>query len=102
MSRMFLAPSRYVQGVGAMAEIGIHAARLGTNALFTGGRTALNVCGSIVEASLKDNKVGCHIEVFNGECSDNEIRRLVSVVEGVGANLVIAAGGGKVIDTGKA
>jgi glycerol dehydrogenase len=102
MSRMFLAPGRYVQGAGAMAEIGIHAARMGTKALLIGGKTALSVCGSVVEASLKDNKVGCHKEVFNGECSDKEIRRLMSVAKDTSADLVIAAGGGKVIDTGKA
>ena len=73
MSRMFLAPSRYVQGAGAIAEMGIHAARMGTKALFIGGKTALNVCGSAVEASLKDHKVSCHKEVFKGECSDKEI-----------------------------
>ena len=101
MSRMFMAPGRYVQGAGAIAEIGIHAARMGTNALFTGGKTALNVCDSIVEASLKDNKVGCRKELFNGECSDKEISRLVSLAKASGADLVIAAGGGKVIDTGK-
>jgi len=98
---MFLAPSRYVQGAGAIAEIGIHAARMGANALFTGGKTALNVCGSTVEASLKDNKVGFHKEEFNGECSEKEISRLVSVATANGADLIIAAGGGKVIDTGK-
>ncbi|MFH0823993.1 MAG: iron-containing alcohol dehydrogenase, partial [Pseudomonadota bacterium] len=102
MSRMFLAPGRYVQGAGAIAEIGAHAAGLGTNALFTGGKTALNVCGSAVEAALRDKKVGCRKELFSGECSDKEISRLVGLAEAVGADLVIAAGGGKVIDTGKA
>jgi len=101
MSRVFLAPSRYIQGAGAIAEIGIHAARMGTNALFIGGKTAINVCGSVVEASLKDNKVGCHKDAFNGECSDKEIGRLESVAKAYGADLIIAAGGGKVIDTGK-
>jgi glycerol dehydrogenase len=102
MSRIFLSPSRYVQGAGAMAEIGIHAARMGTTALFTGGKTSLNVCGSIVETSLTDNTVHCHREVFRGECCDKEISRLVSVAKANRADLVIAAGGGKVIDTGKA
>lgn len=102
MSRMLLAPSRYVQGAEAINEIGIHAARMGTKVLFTGGKTALSVCGSRIEASLKDNKVGCHREVFNGECSDKEINRLIDVAKTTGADLIIAAGGGKVIDTGKA
>ncbi len=102
MSRIFIAPGRYVQGAGAMGEIGVHAARLGNRALLTGGKTALSVCGAQVEASLTDNKVGCHKEVFNGECSDKEINRLVAVAQACGADLIIAAGGGKVIDTGKA
>jgi glycerol dehydrogenase len=101
MSRMFLAPGRYVQGAGAIAEIGIHAARMGAKALFIGGKTALNVCGSMVEASLKDNKVACHKEEFNGECSEKEIDRLVGVAKANGTDLVIACGGGKVIDTAK-
>jgi glycerol dehydrogenase len=102
MSRMFLAPGRYVQGPGAMAEIGVHAAALGTKALFTGGKTALGVCGSTVETSLRNNKVGFCKAVFNGECSDKEIGRLVEVAKANRVDLVIAAGGGKVIDTGKA
>jgi glycerol dehydrogenase len=102
MSRMFLAPGRYVQGAGAMAEIGNHAAKLGTKALFTAGNKALIACGSMVEASLKHSNVGYHKEVFNGECSDKEINRLVSLAKERATDLIIAAGGGKVIDTGKA
>lgn len=101
MSRVFLAPNRYVQGAGAITEIGTHAARMGTNALFTGGKTALNVCGSTVEVCLEENKIGCVTEVFNGECCDKEISRLVEVAKANGTDLVIACGGGKVIDTAK-
>lgn len=102
MSRMLLAPSRYVQGAGAVQEIGTHAARMGTRALLTGGKTALSVCGETIENSLSNSKVGCYREPFNGECSDNEINRLVSAAKANSADLIIAAGGGKVIDTGKA
>ena len=102
MSRILIAPSRYVQGEGAINEIGVNAARLGTKALFTGGKRALASIGSAVEASLSAEKVGCHREHFNGECSTNEINRLVEVARNAGCDLVISAGGGKVIDTGKA
>jgi len=102
MSRMLLAPGRYIQGVGAMNEIGSHAANLGSMALLTGGKRALSFCGQAIQASLQKNEIGCHQEAFMGECSDNEINRLVEVAKANGADHVICAGGGKVIDTGKA
>ncbi|MBF0529361.1 MAG: iron-containing alcohol dehydrogenase [Deltaproteobacteria bacterium] len=102
MSRMLLAPSRYVQGAGAINEIGTHAARMGTKALVTGGKTALKVTSAPIAASLEGAKCGCHIEHFNGECCDKEINRLVAVAKAQGADVIITVGGGKVIDTGKA
>jgi len=102
MSRMLLAPSRYVQGPGAINDIGEHVARLGSKALLTGGKTALANCSKAVEASLHAKQLGCHEEIFNGECCDKEIDRLVAVGRSQGIDVIVAAGGGKVIDTGKA
>ncbi|NOY87488.1 MAG: glycerol dehydrogenase [Deltaproteobacteria bacterium] len=102
MGRLLLAPSRYIQGAGTIKEIGTHAGNFGTKALLTGGRTALSSCGSSIEASLREKDIDCRSESFNGECCDKEIQRLVDVGKAHGADLVIAAGGGKVIDTGKA
>lgn len=102
MSRILISPSRYVQGEGAINEIGVNAARLGTKALFTGGKTALSTIGAAVEESLKKENLGFHREHFNGECSSSEIDRLVEVARKEKCDFVIAAGGGKVIDTGKA
>jgi glycerol dehydrogenase len=102
MSRILLAPGRYVQGSGAIKEIGEHVARLGSKALLIGGKTALSICGGEIEASLSGKQIGCHRGIFNGECCNTEIKRLVNAGKGQGCDVVIAAGGGKAIDTGKA
>lgn len=102
MSRILLAPSRYVQGQGAVKEIGMHAERLGTKALLMGGKRALATAGPGIQASLKEKKIACVQEQFKGESSQKEVDRLVALAKKEGANFVIAAGGGKGIDTGKA
>ena len=56
MSRMFLAPSRYVQGAGAIAEMGIHAARMGTKALFIGGPTRSTFVVPALRPALKTTR----------------------------------------------
>ncbi|UCG14869.1 MAG: glycerol dehydrogenase, partial [Deltaproteobacteria bacterium] len=102
MSRMLIAPGRYVQGAGAINEIGSHATEMGSKALLTGGKTALSVCGQQIQDSLAKENIGCHQELFMGESSDKEINRLVEIAKANNADIIIAAGGGKVIDTGKA
>jgi len=102
MSRMLLAPGRYVQGAGAINEIGAYAAKFGTKALLTGGQRALSSCGQAIQDSLAQNQIGCYQEKFMGECSQKEITRLKEIAAANGADMVISAGGGKVIDTGKA
>ncbi len=101
MSRMFLSPNKYIQGAGALNSIGEQAAKLGKNALLVGGKKALGECASSIQQSLATRGIGCRQELFGGECSDKEIARLVSAASAKGADIIIAAGGGKVIDTGK-
>ncbi len=86
-----------------MKEIGTHAATFGAKlALVTGGQKALAVAEETIRLSLDEKGISCHVEPFGGECSQAEIDRLVEVARSIGANMVISAGGGKVIDTGKA
>ena len=102
MSRMLLSTGRYIQGAGAVREIGIHAARLGGSALLIGGKTALSLCGSDIETSLDEQGISSRRELFHGISSRQEITRLATIAAESGADLVIAVGGGSAIDAGKA
>ncbi|MDO9069761.1 MAG: glycerol dehydrogenase [Deltaproteobacteria bacterium] len=102
MSRMLLAPGRYVQGAGAIKEIGLHTSRIGTCALVIGGKTALSLCGTDIQASLAEKDIPCHLELFQGVSSQQEIMRLSGTATAHGADVIIALGGGAAIDAGKA
>ncbi len=102
MSRMLLSPGRYVQGAGAIREIGEHTSRIGTCALVIGGKTALSLCGSDILTSLAEKGITCQQECFQGVSSQQEIRRLQGIATANRADVIIALGGGASIDAGKA
>ncbi|MHB1399954.1 MAG: glycerol dehydrogenase [Trichloromonadaceae bacterium] len=102
MSRMLLAAGRYIQGPGAINEIGLHARRLGSSGLLIGGKTALNLCGTAIEESLAAQGISCRRELFRGVSSRGEINRLVAAGGEGRADFVIALGGGSALDAGKA
>ena len=102
MSRMLLSPGRYVQGAGAIKEIGVHTSRIGTCALVIGGKTALSLCGPDITASLAAHGIPCHQECFQGVSSQQEIRRITGIAAANRADIIIALGGGASIDAGKA
>jgi len=102
MSRILLSPGRYIQGVGAIDEIGQHAACLGDHALAIGGQTALSLCGAAIERSLHRAGLSCVQEIFRGVSSQQEIERLTVLAGSHRVNMIIALGGGASIDAGKA
>ena len=102
MSRMLLSPGKYVQGAGAIKEIGLHTSRIGTCALVIGGKTALTLCGPDIAASLSEQGIPCHQEFFQGVSSQLEIRRLQGIATANRVDIIIALGGGASIDAGKA
>lgn len=102
MTRILLSPGRYIQGAGAVKEIGAHAARLGDSALAIGGKTALSICGADIETSLGEKGIACRRELFRGVSSRQEIGRLAEIAASHKANIIIALGGGASIDAGKA
>ncbi|MBN2241670.1 MAG: glycerol dehydrogenase [Acidobacteria bacterium] len=103
--RVLAAPSRYVQGNGVIDLLGTYLSLVPAKrplVLTTeGGRVRL---GRRLEESFRKNAVQGRVEIFGGECSLEEVERVVEVSRKYvpAADCVVAAGGGKCIDAGKA
>ena len=102
MARVFISPSRYVQGPGELARLGDYTKAYGAHALVVISAGGLRRFGDVVSKSLEAAEVACTYDEFNGECSQAEIDRLVEVLRGCGADVVVGVGGGKIFDTAKA
>ena len=102
MARVFISPSKYVQGPGELARLGDYVKVYGAHALVVISAGGLRRFGDVVSESLAAADVACTYDNFNGECSQAEIDRLVEVLRGCGADVVVGVGGGKIFDTAKA
>ena len=102
MAKVLISPGKYIQGSGEMKKIGEYAAGYGKKALIlisSGGKKRI---GAEIEESLKNQDCTYQFDLFNGECSKNEINRLVALMEQENCDFVIGIGGGKIFDTAKA
>ncbi|ORC85589.1 glycerol dehydrogenase [Trypanosoma theileri] len=90
-------PKRYVQGPGAINLLGEELSRLGKKVLLLQDPVVATQYSSKLQESL-GGKVDAVVEVFQGECCDEEINRLAA---NKGIDVVASVGGGKMLDTGK-
>lgn len=102
MARVFISPSKYVQGAGELDRLGEYTKVYGKKALVIISAGGKKRFGERVEASLVAAGVECAFDEFCGECSQAEIDRLVEVLKGTGSDVVLGVGGGKIFDTAKA
>lgn len=102
MANIIGSPERYVQGRGVLKELGKHLQSLG-NAPFilVSGSGKERVEHQIAESAIEYN-MKINYEIFNGECSRNEIDRLVKAYKESGCDVIVGIGGGKIHDTAKA
>ena len=94
-------PGKYIQGYDAIREL--------KKLIPRHGKKGFIICSPSV---FKDIIPGIHdsikeatpvvIEKFTGECSDEEITRLIEIAGKEACDVVIGAGGGKTLDTAKA
>lgn len=98
---VFGAPRRYVQGPGVLSNIGAELSSIGQSAILLADDRVLSIVGNSVTQSCAEAGIGLTILKFGGEITYAEIDRLVAQVADNKHDIVIAAGGGKTIDTGK-
>ncbi|MDY3810972.1 glycerol dehydrogenase [Desulfovibrio porci] len=102
MTTIIASPTRYIQGDNALAEIRRHVEPLGKKLLILASASGKARVENLVAESLAGSACSAHYELFNGECSRQEIQRIRAVYEQTGCDLVVGVGGGKIHDTAKA
>ena len=96
-------PGKVARGPAALDSVGEICRAAGRRAFILGGKTALAKTGEILRDSLR--RAGITVtatEWYGGECSRENIERLADAAAGKQADLIVAVGGGKALDTGKA
>jgi glycerol dehydrogenase len=101
MIRAFGGPRLYLQGPGALRELGPVVAGIARNAALVGDADVLARYGATVEGALRAAGVACGSAALRGEVSDAAIAMLDAELPR-DAGCVIGLGGGRSIDAAKA
>jgi glycerol dehydrogenase len=104
MLSIFCAPARYVQGRDATAQLGAELVKLGLSgtACVIAGRSARRLLEETWHKTLTDAGFRYEVITFGGECSNSEIKRLGEAAKSAQADVIVGAGGGKVLDAARA
>jgi len=101
----FYAPKKIIFGPGGLSQVGAEAKRLGSKALVVLGRSAMRKSGALDRLThlLKENNL--EYIIYENIPSDPAVETVdsgASLARKGSCNLVIALGGGSVLDSGKA
>ncbi|MFW5972886.1 MAG: glycerol dehydrogenase [Bacteroidota bacterium] len=93
-------PGRYVQGAGAMTSLSDEVRRFGKRGFLIVDPYILDNVFPEYRERL-ESSLEIQVERFGGECSDEEIGRLIDVMTEPNPDFVVGIGGGKTLDTAK-
>lgn len=102
MARIIGSPSRYIQGKGTLAELTKYTAKLGKKMLVLVSKSGKKRVEDKLNTAVEGTDSSVIWEIFNGECSHNEIKRICEVLKKEKCDIVVGIGGGKILDTAKA
>ena len=101
MRKAFISPSKYVQGENELLNLGYFVSSFGKSALLIAHPADVERVSGQLEATKEKYGITFVTSDFRGECSLNEIDRLVNLATEKKCDCIIGLGGGKAIDTAK-
>jgi glycerol dehydrogenase len=102
MIATFIAPRKYVQGCGLLQDAGGYIAKVGRKPLVLWDARVKGLLGAPLLASLKAAKLDAVDVEFRGDSTKAEAARVAQIAKERGADIIVAVGGGKTLDTAKA
>ena len=102
MANILISPSKYVQGNGELKQLATYVSSLGTHALALITASGHRRIGADIEASFAGQNTAITFDFFNGECSRQEVDRVMAAAKEKGCDVIVGIGGGKTLDTAKA
>lgn len=102
MSKIIIAPGKYVQGPGELSKLDEYTSKLGKKVLILATAGGMERSGYKIKTAYEDTESKIVFETHNGECSTEEIDRLKTICSKKGIDVIVGIGGGKTLDTAKA
>lgn len=102
MANIIGSPERYVQGRGVLGELCKHLQNMGKAPFILVSASGKGRVEAPIADSAKVFGTKPIYEIFRGECSRNEIDRLLKAYKASGCDVIVGIGGGKIHDTAKA
>lgn len=99
--RVYISPSKYVQGKNALEKIGEYMKGMGSKTIVIADEMVWGIAEDKVVQELEKANISSEKVIFNGEASKIEINRIAEIAKNVQATVVIGVGGGKTLDTAK-
>ena len=101
MFKIFGAPSRYVQGPGALDTLGEHIRMFGHSATLVIDSYVHGQYGERIAAICAEQQVQLDVLMVQGDLTPESIAALCEKAAHNGSEVIVAAGGGKSLDAGK-
>lgn len=102
MAKVIISPSKYVQGSGELKNIKNHTKSLGKAFFIVSSENIIKMTKPVVEESFSGTEINLSFEIFDGECSKNQIDILRKSLRKNNCDVVVGIGGGKILDIAKA